>query len=199
MRERCATGAKGTRSGVHVDPFASHFWMLMIAGQKRWGFVLPESDMPEQAQRAYLYEDRAHQSFDGDLFAPDFAQHPLLARVKMVTATLAPGELLFVPAETPHQVENLEDSVALSGNFINIHNLERSMLHLQKEARAGHAPSARLFAGLRGVKARTETQPNGLLAHTWRSPVRDEEPAAQEDVVDLSWRDFKRERSDMGG
>ncbi len=179
----------------------------MIAGQKRWGFVLPEtSDKPDSTahatsvkeQRAYLYEDRAHQSFDGDLFAPDFAQHPLLARVKMVTATLAPGELLFVPAETPHQVENLEDSVALSGNFINIHNLERSMLHLQKEARAGHTPSARLFAGLRGVAARAETQPNGLFAHTWQ-PRREEDPAAEDEVVDLSWKDFKRERSELGG
>lgn len=172
----------------------------MIAGQKRWGFVLPDTTTQAsgQEQRAYLYEDRAHQSFDGDLFAPDFIQHPLLARVKLITATLEPGELLFVPAETPHQVENLQDSVALSGNFINIHNLERSMLHLQKEARAGHTPSSRLFAGLRGVAARAESQPNGLLAHTWQTP-RDEEPASQEGVVDLSWKDFKRGRSESGG
>ena len=119
----------------------------------------------------------------------------MLARVKMVTATLAPGELLFVPAETPHQVLNLEDSVALSGNFINAHNLERSMLHLQKEARAGHAPSARLFAGLRGVAARAQTQPNGLFAHTWS---RDHEQIVQPEVVDLSWREFKRGRSEFG-
>lgn len=178
----------------------------MLAGQKRWGFVLADTETTDVAsreefakeQRAYLYEDRAHQSFEADLFAPDFAQHPLLARVKMVIATLQPGELLFVPAETPHQVSNLEDSVALSGNFLNIHNLERSMLHLQKEARAGHVPSARLFEGLRGVAARVETQPNGLFAHTWQTS-REEEPVAQTEVVDLSWKDFKRGRFDYGG
>ena len=185
----------------------------MISGKKRWGFVLPNqsdtSDISDEIaqrasakeQRAYLYEDRAHQSFDADLFAPDFSKHPLLTRVKMVTATLAPGELLFVPAETPHQVENLEDTIALSGNFINAHNLQRSILHLQKEARAGHAPSARLYAGLRGVAARVETQPNGLLAHTWQAAGHEVqiEGGTQDEnreVVDLSWKLFKRDRSD---
>lgn len=35
------------------------------------------------------------------------------------------GDLLFVPSEIPHQVENELDSVALSGNFIDANNLQR--------------------------------------------------------------------------
>ena len=33
-------GARGTRSGVHVDPFESNFWMMMIKGRKRWLYVM---------------------------------------------------------------------------------------------------------------------------------------------------------------
>ena len=39
------------------------------------------------------------------------------------TVTLCPGEWLFVPAGSPHKVENLEDSVAVSGNFVNDTNI----------------------------------------------------------------------------
>jgi hypothetical protein len=162
-----------------------------------------------------------------------------------VVSSPKPGELLFVPAETPHQVsgnslaiyiskrifyqdrlgtnkgktrkqcvslsyqvENLQDTIALSGNFIDANNLQRSMLHLQKESRAGHEPSVRLFEGLAGVAARAQTQRRGLHAHTWDEPTWDRDPAkeaggAEEGgqgraggggVRDLPWREFKRGR-----
>ena len=79
--------------------FRSHFWMLLLSGEKRWAFVLPppppahaldasyegssssgsaeqqqrqQQQRQQRQQRAFLYEDRAHQSFAGDLFKPDF-------------------------------------------------------------------------------------------------------------------------------
>ena len=47
------------------------------------------------------------------------------------------------------------------------------MLHLQKEARAGHAPSEALLEGLTGV-------------------AREGPGAAGETPVDLPWADYKR-------
>ena len=35
-----------------------------------------------------------------------------------------PGELLFVPAGSPHRVENLETSLAISANFVDLSNFE---------------------------------------------------------------------------
>jgi len=78
-----------------------------------------------------------------------------------------------------YQVENLQDTIALSGNFIDANNLQRSMLHLQKESRAGHEPSVRLFEGLAGVAARAQTQRRGLHAHTWDEPTWDRDPAKE--------------------
>jgi hypothetical protein len=43
----------GSRSGVHVDAFESHFWMLLLRGTKRWVFL-----DRAQAQRPLLYEVR---------------------------------------------------------------------------------------------------------------------------------------------
>ena len=35
-------GPKGTKSGLHIDAFGSHFWMYLITGIKRWTFYPPE-------------------------------------------------------------------------------------------------------------------------------------------------------------
>ena len=47
---------------------------------------------------------------------------------------LAPGQLLFVPSGCPHRVENLEDSIAVSGNFVNESNVEEAVKHLRISA-----------------------------------------------------------------
>ena len=41
-----------------------------------------------------------------------------------------PGELLFVPAGCPHTVDNLDTSLAISGNFVDLSNLDLSKAQL---------------------------------------------------------------------
>lgn len=41
-------GPAGSGSGLHVDPLGSNFWMLLIAGRKRWAFF-------DRADRPLLY------------------------------------------------------------------------------------------------------------------------------------------------
>ena len=60
--------------------------------------------------------------FDVDLSCPDFDKYPLLSRTTPLQCTLQPGELLFVPYGCPHRVENLEDSLAMSANFVDLSN-----------------------------------------------------------------------------
>ena len=47
---------------------------------------------------------------------------------------LTAGHLLFVPAGCPHKVENLEDSIAVSGNFVNESNIGEAEKHLRISA-----------------------------------------------------------------
>ena len=47
---------------------------------------------------------------------------------------LTAGHLLFVPAGCPHKVENLEDSIAVSGNFVNDTNIQEALRYFKINA-----------------------------------------------------------------
>lgn len=73
--------------------------------------------------------------FDVDLSCPaDFDKHPLLSKATPRQCTLQPGELLFVPYGCPHRVENLEDSVAVSANFVDLSNFKIVLKELKANA-----------------------------------------------------------------
>lgn len=72
--------------------------------------------------------------FDVDLSCPDFDKHPLLSKATPRQCTLQPGELLFVPYGCPHRVENLEDSVAVSANFVDLSNFKAVLKELKANA-----------------------------------------------------------------
>jgi len=107
----------GTNSGLHIDAFGSHFWMYLISGKKQWTFY----PCDQAGLLGPKFIDSTDPVFSGDdsgLSSP-------------YTVTLCPGEWLFVPAGSPHKVDNLEESVAVSGNFVNDTNLEAVEKHLK--------------------------------------------------------------------
>eukprot|EP00929_Paragymnodinium_shiwhaense_P059665 TRINITY_DN29870_c0_g2_i1.p1 TRINITY_DN29870_c0_g2~~TRINITY_DN29870_c0_g2_i1.p1 ORF type:complete len:511 (-),score=98.90 TRINITY_DN29870_c0_g2_i1:214-1746(-) len=122
------TAAAGTSSSLHVDFLQTHFWMGMCHGRKRWR-VIPPADLP-LLYPSYLADLNPLFPFDLDecakrsLQAPE--EHPALAQVTVQEVVLEPGDVIFIPAGAPHQVANLETSVALSANFIDRSNIQRS-------------------------------------------------------------------------
>ena len=90
-----------------------------------------------------------------------------------------PGELLFVPAGSPHRVENLETSLAISANFVDLSNFQLVMEEL-------------------GINALVDPRAKEL-----RAQFNDPSFAAEMDscIKDLPWADFKSvkrfEDSDM--
>ncbi|CAL1530701.1 unnamed protein product [Lymnaea stagnalis] len=112
---------KGVTSQLHVDAFASNFWMALFQGQKRWTFF-DGDDLP------LLYPQYFHSMdpvFSVDLDKADMEKFPLLALTKPRQCILNPGELLFVPAGSPHYVENLTASLAVSSNHVNHSNFKQ--------------------------------------------------------------------------
>ena len=118
-------GARGTKSTLHVDQWQGHFWMVCLFGCKRWTLFHPDDT-------ALLYPSWAH----GGLH-PKFpslhqlqaqpTRYPLFQHARRREVVVHPGEVLFVPGGTPHAVENLTDSLALAGNFVDASNLEAAL------------------------------------------------------------------------
>ena len=119
--------AKGSLSELHVDAFGSNFWMYLFRGRKRWTFFSPDFTNALGPK----YYDSLDPIFDLNL-----SNQNIYKKVKDYACEiiLEPGELLFVPFGSPHRVENLEDSVAISGNFVDQSNIQCVVGHLRKNA-----------------------------------------------------------------
>lgn len=72
--------------------------------------------------------------FDIDLSCPDVDKYPLLTRALPRQCILESGELLFVPYGCPHRVENLQDSLAVSSNFVDLSNFQVVLEELRENA-----------------------------------------------------------------
>ena len=72
--------------------------------------------------------------FDVDLSSPDLKRFPLLSQASPRQCILQPGELLFVPHGSPHRVENLDTSLAISANFIDLSNFQDVLSELRCNA-----------------------------------------------------------------
>ena len=100
----------GSRSGLHQDARHTHFWQLLVAGKKEW-LVFP----PTQSPNLY-HGGGSHFGLDG--FDPDLDRFPRAKHIRGWHAQTKPGDLLFIPAHSPHQVANLDAPIALSSNFV---------------------------------------------------------------------------------
>ena len=96
----------------------------------RWVFFPPE-DLP------LLYPTYVHSTdtvFAADLSSADLTQYPLLSLTHPKECFLSPGELLFVPSGCPHRVENIELSLAISANFVDLSNFDKVVSELTVNA-----------------------------------------------------------------
>lgn len=117
---------RGSHSGLHVDFLQTHFWMGLCQGRKRWRLV-PRDQLPLLYPR-YLTDLNPTFPFDLDALGEELLSRPHgpfrgLGQVAVHEIILEPGDIIFVPRGWPHQVENLETSVALSANFIDGSNV----------------------------------------------------------------------------
>ena len=115
-------GKKGSNSKIHVDSGASGFFMYLVSGRKRWIVTKP-------AERPFLYE--LIQNFasmtpdvlgiDKNADANEFLskRFPLLHRAseEMYEVIQEPGQLIYIPPDSPHAAENLEDIVGIALNL----------------------------------------------------------------------------------
>jgi len=90
-------GPKGTRSALHVDGFATHFWMVMFKGKKRWRVYAREDE-------SLLYPNPLSNKIGFDGHSPDFEKFPLSSLADYYDVELKSGEMILLPYDFPHQV-----------------------------------------------------------------------------------------------
>jgi hypothetical protein len=82
------------------------------------------------------------------------------------------GEILFVPGGCPHYVENLDVTLAISSNFVNLSNFRKAVHELE-------------VSGLTDPRAAD-------LATQFRHP--NFQSCMKKDIKDLPWKEFKTRR-----
>lgn len=122
-------GPSGTGSPLHQDVFGTHTWLAQIRGTKVWRLCAPEAIDEAVA------------------FASDaFGEHALPCTV--YEAVLSPGDLIYLPPSWWHQVKNLTETIAISGNFCTFEHARRALAE---------------------VDARPESSSKEVWRKTWRA------------------------------
>lgn len=114
-------GRKGSNSKLHIDSGATGFFMYLVSGRKRW--IVYNRD-----ERPFLYEKMEEHAVYPDVLGTgkneesnEFLSQrfPLLHRAEGGYEIIQePGQLIYIPPNCPHAVENLEDIVGLAMNIV---------------------------------------------------------------------------------
>lgn len=119
-------GGKGTESKVHIDSGGTNFWLYLISGEKKWR-IFDKLSIPN------MYMKPASQHFHVDPFHPDINEFPLFTKVKMYEFIQRPGDLVFVPSDSPHAVYNTQDIIGISSNYMDDTNHVRYLWYSAHE------------------------------------------------------------------
>nr|XP_024381426.1 F-box protein At1g78280-like isoform X2 [Physcomitrium patens] len=134
------------RSGAswHVDPALTSAWNSLLSGRKRWALYPPGRVPP--AVVVHVDKSDGSVNFDGPTSLQWWLEvYPTLREEdKPFECTQLPGETISVPSGWWHCVLNIDDSIAVTQNYVNSTNLELVCLDMapgfyhRSIARAGH-------------------------------------------------------------
>jgi len=126
-------GAAKSGSKWHVDPNCTHAWNLSMKGKKKWLMlppwgapppgVFPSPDGGSVAQPVSLME-----------WFLEFYKTTRKTREKQLIEFIADvGDLVFVPRNWWHAVLNIEESFAVTQNYVSTTNLPRALRFFQEK------------------------------------------------------------------
>ena len=105
-------GAAGTFSRLHQDSFSMHSWLAEIAGTKLWRLCPPDAVTEEVGFKTKAFDDA---NLPCDFFE----------------AVLAPGDVMYIPPNWWHAVQNQTVTLALTGNFCTLEQAHTSFAEVQ--------------------------------------------------------------------
>jgi hypothetical protein len=117
-------GPKKSGSGFHIDPNATNAWNGVVRGAKKW-IMFPPGQVPPGIHPS---EDGSEVSAPVSLmewfvtFYKDVQKLP--AHLKPLEGICREGETMFVPHGWWHTVLNIEESIAMTQNFVSSGNVK---------------------------------------------------------------------------
>ncbi len=115
-------GPRGSMSPLHVDVLESSAWNVLLSGAKLWIFFPP-----------WISEDSLRDASTGNLVNPFASAVDASLMSRAVVTLQQPGEIVFTPSGWLHAVMNVQNSIALTENFVNASNYLFVLRYLQKE------------------------------------------------------------------
>ena len=106
-------GEPGTGSPTHTDVANSSAWLLLAQGHKKWRMIQEEGAPKLQAHNRWA-----------DLFNIDSTLFPGTSSLSGYETVQRPGEIMWTPSRCIHAVQNLDHTIALTHNYIDLTNLD---------------------------------------------------------------------------
>ncbi|CAD2217383.1 F-box domain/Cupin-like domain/JmjC domain, hydroxylase/Cupin superfamily protein, putative [Angomonas deanei] len=109
-------------SSFHVDPNYTNAWNANLTGRKRWLLFPPGATPPGVVPSDTMAEVATPVSI-GEWFLNNYDASVRQFRREGYECICEAGEIMFVPSGWWHSVVNLEDSVAITHNYVSSSNL----------------------------------------------------------------------------
>ncbi|XP_047338880.1 F-box protein At5g06550 [Impatiens glandulifera] len=156
-------GPAGSGSSFHIDPNSTSAWNAVIRGSKKWVLFPPDVVPPG-----------VHPSPDGaEVASPvsitewfmNFYEETKQWKKRPIECVCKAGEVIFVPNGWWHLVFNLEDSIAITQNFVSRRNLLNVLDFIQRPNAKNLVSGTRDRVNLHdNFKAAIETSFPGTIA-----------------------------------
>ncbi len=142
-------GPKRSGSMFHIDPNQTHAWNAVISGRKKWIFYPPENK-PPGVQTSSDGADATMPVSTGEWLLSFWHFHKQAQRnpnvsLRPLECIVNPGELIFVPHNWWHMVINLDESIALTHNYVSSTNLTDCLKFLKTKVNQVSGLSERMY------------------------------------------------------
>ncbi len=152
-------------SVLHADKHHMNAFIAQIYGEKEF-IIFP----PEQARFLYPREEQPLLSSVEDIWNPDLARFPDLAKTTPTRVTLKPGDLLFVPGNWWHTTRMSQTSIGVTCNSVSTANwgaFASDGARLMAQSKPLKAKLLKLYMAAMTLPVRwsVRKQRNGVLPH----------------------------------
>lgn len=114
-------GPRRSGSSIHTDPLETSAWNAVISGRKRW-VLFPPGTPKSLVKPAAWMAKKDREAIDWFLQHYRTIKESLPAHQQPLELITGPGDTIFVPTGWWHTVLNLDDTIAVTQNFVSTTN-----------------------------------------------------------------------------